>query len=187
MEGEGDDRAGIEARITALLAEADAEFGVDLDADVVEESAVVEKVVPISPFADDSAVDVSKQHTYEDGRVTVEVKKRIRCPECGYVCTGEGDALHPSVCPDCGVRFTDLDEEMERGDLDPTDEERLLIFVNEFTMKNGVAPTRATCVREGPFGRSKTRTMLEDLVASNRLVADRVERDGTEVRVYRPP
>jgi hypothetical protein len=68
-------------------------------------------------------------------------------------------------------------------DLDE-DQEKLVSFVKEYIRDNDERPTYSKCYREGPFGSSKTKRLLGELVEVDVLRSEEQERYGNQSTVY---
>ncbi|WP_313695916.1 helicase HerA domain-containing protein [Halorarum halobium] len=69
-----------------------------------------------------------------------------------------------------------------------SDEQQLLEFIRRYIEENDERPSKSKCYREddAPFGSSKTQRVLDQLLETNILQKETVERYGNESQVYSP-
>lgn len=66
------------------------------------------------------------------------------------------------------------------------DQEQLISFIKEYIQVHDERPTYSKSYREGPFGSSKTKRLLEELVEDGVLRENEEERYGNTSTIYFP-
>ena len=81
----------------------------------------------------------------------------------------------------------DVDNPVDDAEALTGDEEELMQFIKAYIRENDEAPSYSKCWREddAPFGSTKTRRLLDQLVDKNCLAEEEVERYGNHTQVYK--
>lgn len=81
--------------------------------------------------------------------------------------------------------FTQTPVESDRCELGE-DEEELLGFIKNWIQENDERPTHSKCWREGPYGSTKTKRLLGELVEKDVVNERTDDRNGNKAQVYQP-
>lgn len=144
-----------------------------------EQSVDVTKLHPIEPSNKRDMADIEKEVVTDDGSVlSVTVRKRIQCPDCGYVVNEPLEKSFVATCQECRHRFDEPDVEGDAAEI--------YEWIQNYIAEEDRRPTKSKCVQDGPFDSTKTLPLLEELVEREILTTDQDRRIGNMMTVYEP-